>query len=103
MSALRTLPHKIHAVRLVRSPIGQSRDMRKTLELLNLTRLHQVAFHKNTPTVNGMLNKVVHLVEVSPVVFQSEKGDGEAKITSGGQVTVTEEQLLALFPEKNDA
>lgn len=55
---------KILRVRLVRSPIGYTKDQRATARALGLRRLHQTVEHKDTPTLRGMIQKIVHLVQV---------------------------------------
>jgi large subunit ribosomal protein L30 len=51
-------------VTLVRSPIGYTKDQRATARALGLRRLHQTMEHKDTPTVRGMIQKIIHLVQV---------------------------------------
>ncbi len=51
-------------VTLVRSPIGYTKDQKRTVIALGLRRLHQTIEHKDTPAMRGMLNKVVHLVKI---------------------------------------
>jgi large subunit ribosomal protein L30 len=51
-------------VTLVRSPIGYTKDQKKTVLALGLRRLHQTVEHKDHPAVRGMIQKVIHLVQV---------------------------------------
>jgi large subunit ribosomal protein L30 len=51
-------------VTLVRSPIGYTKDQRATALALGLRRLHQTIEHRDTPAIRGMINKIVHLVQV---------------------------------------
>jgi len=51
-------------IRQVRSVIGFNRRQRATLRGLGLRRPGSVSLLKDTPEVRGMLNKVLHLVEV---------------------------------------
>ena len=54
-------------VRQIRSSIGRAETMRRTLEAIGL-RHHQAAVDvENTATMRGMLYKVRHLVEVTPL------------------------------------
>ena len=46
----------------VRSSIGSNRKTRATLVGLGLTRMHKTVTRKNTPEIQGMVNKVKHLV-----------------------------------------
>jgi len=55
---------KVVRVTLVRSPIGYTKDQRATARALGLRRLHQTMEHKDTPTVRGMIRKIIHLVHV---------------------------------------
>ncbi len=54
------------AVKQVRSEIGHSETMRRTLRALGLRHHQQVVHLKNTASARGMLYKVRHLVEVTP-------------------------------------
>ena len=51
-------------VTLKRSGIGRPPDQRATLRGLGLTRLHKTVTLENTPSVRGMVKKVIHLVEI---------------------------------------
>lgn len=51
-------------VTLVRSPIGYTKDQRATANALGLRRLHQTVEHKDSPAVRGMIQKIIHLVQV---------------------------------------
>lgn len=55
---------KVIRVTLVRSPIGYTKDQRATARALGLRRLHQTVEHQDTPTLRGMIQKIVHLVQV---------------------------------------
>ena len=50
----------------IRSAIGNSETMRRTLRALGLRHHQQVVHLKNTASARGMLYKVRHLVEVTP-------------------------------------
>jgi large subunit ribosomal protein L30 len=54
------------AVTQIRSEIGHSETMRRTLRALGLRHHQQTVQVKNTASARGMLYKVRHLVEVSP-------------------------------------
>jgi large subunit ribosomal protein L30 len=51
-------------VTLVKSPIGYTKDQKKTVLALGLRRMHQTIEHKDTPALRGMVQKVIHLVQV---------------------------------------
>ena len=55
---------KVIRVTLVRSPIGYTRDQRATARALGLRRMHQTVEHKDTPALRGMIQKIVHLVQI---------------------------------------
>ncbi len=51
----------------VRSGIGQTATMRRTLAALGLRHHQAVVIQKDTPSLRGMLKQVRHLVQVTPV------------------------------------
>ncbi len=51
-------------LRQVRSGIGFSRDQRATLLGLQLGKIGRSSELEDTPAVRGMINKVIHLVQV---------------------------------------
>jgi large subunit ribosomal protein L30 len=51
-------------VTLVKSPIGYTKDQKKTVLALGLRRMHQTIEHKDTPALRGMVRKIIHLVQV---------------------------------------
>ena len=51
-------------VKLIKSYIGSPKKIRATLIGLGLTRMHKTIIRKNTPEIQGMLNKVQHLIVV---------------------------------------
>jgi large subunit ribosomal protein L30 len=51
-------------VTLVRSPIGYAKDQKETVKALGLRRLHQTVEHQDSPSVRGMIRKIIHLVQV---------------------------------------
>ena len=51
-------------VTLVRSPIGYTKDQKKTAMALGLRRLNQTVEHKDTPALRGMLFKIIHLLRI---------------------------------------
>ncbi|MBP7963113.1 MAG: 50S ribosomal protein L30 [Caldilineaceae bacterium] len=56
---------KTLSVKLVRSPIGYEKSQKATVRALGLTKMHQVVEQQDTPVIRGMINKVIHLVEVT--------------------------------------
>jgi large subunit ribosomal protein L30 len=55
---------KTITIRLKRSTIACNPVQRATVNGLGLKRLHQETTLENTPSVRGMIKKVLHLVEV---------------------------------------
>jgi large subunit ribosomal protein L30 len=51
-------------VKRVGSPIRRENDQRSTLLGLGLKRANQVVELEDTPSIQGMIRKVAHLVEV---------------------------------------
>ena len=51
-----------------KSYIGRNRQQRKIIHSLGLRRLDHSVVHADSPTIRGMVNKVVHMVEVEEVV-----------------------------------
>lgn len=54
-------------VRLVKSPIGQKPQARKTVKALGLKKLQSSIVHEATPSILGMVRAVSHLVAVEEV------------------------------------
>lgn len=51
-------------VTLVKSPIGYTKDQKKTALALGLRRMNQTVEHKDTPALRGMLFKIIHLLRI---------------------------------------
>jgi len=51
-------------ITLVRSPIGYSKRQKATLKALGLKKLNQSVTHQDSDVLQGMLDKVSHLVIV---------------------------------------
>ena len=51
-------------IKQVRSRIGRPKDQKRTLDALGLRKMHQVVEHNPTPQIEGMLNKIKHLVKI---------------------------------------
>jgi len=52
-------------VKLVRSPIGRPQDQRATLRGLGLNKINKTVTLEDTPSIRGMVKKVMHLITVS--------------------------------------
>jgi large subunit ribosomal protein L30 len=51
-------------ITLVKSPVGNRREQKRTVRALGLRKMHQTVELGDTPTIRGMVNKVGHLVTV---------------------------------------
>lgn len=51
-------------VTLVRSPIGYTKDQKKTILALGLRRMYQTVEHQDNPALRGMIRKVIHLLQI---------------------------------------
>ncbi len=54
-------------IKQVRSGINKPAVMRLTLEALGLRHHQDVVVHQDSPSLRGMIKRVRHLVEVTPV------------------------------------
>jgi len=59
-----TLSTSVLRLVLRRSEIGCTRRQRQTLRGLGLTRIGKIVLRNDSPSLQGMLRKVSHLVEV---------------------------------------
>lgn len=48
----------------VKSRIGSTQKIRATLDGLGLTKLNKTVIRKDTPEIRGMVQKVIHLLQV---------------------------------------
>jgi large subunit ribosomal protein L30 len=51
-------------IKQTRSKINRSVDQKRTLEALGLKKIGQVVEHEMTPSIEGMINKVKHLITI---------------------------------------
>ncbi len=49
------------------SRIGSTRRQKSTLDALGLRKINKSVEHENTPQIQGMVKKVLHLVKVEEV------------------------------------
>ena len=47
-----------------KSCIGRPEKQRRIIRSLGLRRLHHTVIHSDSPTIRGMVSKVIHLIEV---------------------------------------
>ncbi len=55
------------SVKLVKSTIGRKKDQIDTVKALGLKRINSEVTHNDTPQIRGMIEKVIHLIEVKEV------------------------------------
>lgn len=55
------------SIRLVRSSIGCTETQIRTLKGLGLRKTQQVVVHSNSPSIRGMVKKVIHLLKVEEI------------------------------------
>lgn len=51
-------------VKQTKSRIGSSKDQKRTLDALGLTKMNKVVEHDDTPVIRGFIKKVHHLVTI---------------------------------------
>ena len=51
-------------IKQTRSKINRPVDQKRTLEALGLKKIGQVVQHEKTPSIEGMINKVKHLITI---------------------------------------
>lgn len=51
-------------IKQVKSRIGAPKDQRRTLDALGLKKLNHVVEHEDSPSLQGMIRKVHHLVKI---------------------------------------
>ena len=60
-------------VKWIRSVIGRTKGQRETIRSLGFKRLRETLTLPDRPEVRGMINRVIHLLEVKES-FQGEQG-----------------------------
>lgn len=51
-------------IQQTKSRIGRPKDQKRTLDALGLRKMNQVVEHNLTPQIQGMLNKINHLIKI---------------------------------------
>ena len=51
-------------IKQIKSRIGAPKDQKRTLDALGLRKMNAVVEHELTPSLQGMVNKVKHLVTI---------------------------------------
>lgn len=52
-------------IKLVKSPIGNTKNNRKIVVALGLRKMHQTVVHNDTPSIRGMIHRVKHMLLVT--------------------------------------
>lgn len=65
----------------VRSAINRSAKQKRTLEALGLKKVNASAEHTLSPNIQGMINRVAHLVKVEGVRVE----EGSAQTVAAGE------------------
>jgi len=60
-------------ITLVKSPIGYNKKQRAMAKSLGLGRLGSQVVRSNSSTIRGMVNKIIHLVEVEEIEVDESK------------------------------
>ncbi len=50
-----------------KSSIGRNQRQRRIIQSLGLRRLHHSVVHRDSPTIKGMVQKVIHMLEVEEI------------------------------------
>jgi large subunit ribosomal protein L30 len=58
---------KTITIKWIRSGIGRTNDQKKTIQGLGFKRLHQTLTLPDRPEIRGMINRVIHLLDVNPI------------------------------------
>ena len=56
-----------------KSSIGRSQRQRRVIQSLGLRRLNHSVVHHDSPTIRGMVQKVIHMLEVEAVSEASDQ------------------------------
>jgi large subunit ribosomal protein L30 len=51
-------------ITLVKSPIGFPEPQKRTVKALGLNRMHQTVEHEDNPALRGMVNTIIHLLQI---------------------------------------
>jgi large subunit ribosomal protein L30 len=63
-------------ITLVRSTIGLPQNQRRIVKALGFRKLNQNVVHESSPTINGMVHKIKHLVSIEDIAAtDKKKGD----------------------------
>jgi large subunit ribosomal protein L30 len=72
-------------IKLVKSPIGNTRRNRATVAALGLRKVNQIVEHNDHPSIRGMIHKVKHLLTVEEVEGQRTAAASTPKGTKAAE------------------
>ncbi len=75
---------KTITVKWIKSVIGRIDVQKKTIRSLGFKRLHQTLTLPDRPEIRGMVNRVIHLLEVNPSTSRPE-GQGSLRVDPEGR------------------
>ena len=58
-------------VKYIKSAIGYPKDQKATIKALGFRKLQQTVEHEDRPVIRGMIQKVIHLVQVEENVSET--------------------------------
>jgi large subunit ribosomal protein L30 len=58
-------------VKYIKSSIGYPKDQKATIRALGFRKLQQTVEHEDNPAMRGMIQKVIHLVQVEETVSET--------------------------------
>jgi len=67
------------------STIGYKWNQQRTIRALGLRRLHQTVIHEDTPAIRGMVNQVIHLLEVADAPSSDPPSESPSNIETKSQ------------------
>ncbi len=68
-------------IKLIQSPIGNTKRNQATVQALGLRKMHQVVEKEDCPSIRGMIQKVRHMVVVEEVAAEAPKATRKPKKT----------------------
>ena len=77
-------------IKLVRSPIGNTARNRATVKALGLRKMHQVVEHNDSPSVQGMIHRVQHLIHVEVVEGERKAKEQPKAVTAAPEKKAAE-------------
>ena len=58
-------------IKYIKSAIGYPKDQKATIRSLGFRKLQQTVEHEDHPAIRGMIQKVIHLVQVEEIVSET--------------------------------